>query len=163
MADVSAATLTARSPHDAPTRLGGAGEAAPRRVAALWLWGPVLLQMALIFGASSLSDPGPIMPPGLTDKGGHFIGYVLLSMLVLRALAGGRLRGITWRKALLAIVLSSLYGVSDEFHQSFVPGRSPDIHDIAADTLGACASAAVGSLAGVFARRQRRDAASARV
>ncbi|HHB76440.1 MAG TPA: VanZ family protein, partial [Desulfobulbus sp.] len=35
------------------------------------------------------------------------------------------------------VIFCLLYGVSDEWHQSFVPGRTPDILDIAADTFGA--------------------------
>ncbi len=107
------------------------------------LWGPAILQMAIIFAASSLSDPGPL-PGGVSDKGGHLIGYVILSVLLLRALSGGRIAGVTWRTALLAILGSTLYGLSDEFHQSFVPGRSPDAFDVMADAAGGCIGAALG-------------------
>jgi VanZ family protein len=109
------------------------------------LWGPVVLQMAIIFGASSLSNPGPL-PGGMSDKGGHFLGYVILSLVLLRALAGGRAGGITWRTAILAVVGSTLYGVSDEVHQYFVPGRTPDVVDVMADALGAGAGVALGGL-----------------
>jgi VanZ family protein len=37
----------------------------------------------------------------------------------------------------LATSIASLYGISDEFHQSFVPGRTPDVVDWLADTSGA--------------------------
>ena len=107
----------------------------------LSLWAPVVVQMAIIFGASSMSDPG--LPAGVSDRSGHFIGYALLAMLVLRALARGRLAGITWRAALLAILWAAGYGVSDEIHQRFVPGRTPDVADVVADALGACAGAAL--------------------
>lgn len=40
-------------------------------------------------------------------------------------------------RAALALVFASLYGASDEWHQSFVPGRSADVWDWVADTLGA--------------------------
>ncbi len=112
----------------------------------LALWGPVAAQMAIIFYLSSLDDPQPLMPPGITDKSGHFLGYALLGALMLRALAGGRLRGGTWRTALLAVALSSLYAVSDELHQVFVAGRSPDVMDWIADSSGALAAAAAGRL-----------------
>ena len=101
-----------------------------------WLWGPVLLQMALIFGASSISNLGEL-PGGMSDKSGHSIGYALLGGLLLRALAGGRLSGITWRVVLAAIGLATLYGVSDEVHQMFVPGRTSDRYDVLADAIGA--------------------------
>ena len=115
------------------------------------LWGPVILQMAIIFGASSLSDPDPL-PGGVSDKGGHLIGYVILSVLLLRALSGGRVAGVTWRAATLAILGSTLYGVSDEFHQSFVPGRTPDIFDVMADATGATIGSALGVIFRIVAR-----------
>ena len=111
----------------------------------LSLWAPVIIQMAIIFGASSLSDPGPL-PGGMSDKGGHLIGYVILSVLLLRALSRGRIAGVTWRTALLAILGSTLYGVSDELHQSFVPGRTPDVYDVMADAAGGCVGSALGGI-----------------
>ncbi len=118
----------------------------------LSLWGPVIAQMAAIFFLSSLHDPAPLMPDGLTDKGGHFIGYALLGALVLRALAGGRLRAITWRLALAALALSALYAASDEVHQMFVAGRSPDVLDWAADSAGALGAVCCGRLAAALSR-----------
>jgi VanZ family protein len=125
----------------------------------LFLWVPVILQLAIIYGASSMSDPGPL-PDGISDKGGHFIGYVILSVLLLRALAGGRISGITWRTALLAILGSTLYGLSDEFHQRFVPGRTPDLLDATADAMGGCVGAALGGVLRVL--RGLRTTAGAR-
>jgi VanZ family protein len=55
---------------------------------------------------------------------------------------------------LLAVVLASAYGVTDELHQAFVPGRVPDPADWLVDTAGAYAGAATGLL---LARRARRD------
>jgi len=37
----------------------------------------------------------------------------------------------------IVVILCVLYGISDEYHQSFVPGRSPDLLDIRNDTIGA--------------------------
>lgn len=108
----------------------------------LWLWGPVVIQMAVIFYLSSLHEPP--LPSDISDTSGHFLGYALLGALMLRAVAGGRLPAITWRLALAAVALSSLYGASDEVHQSFVAGRSPEVLDWAADSMGAVAAAAVG-------------------
>ena len=108
-----------------------------------WLWIPVALQMGLIFIASSIPDLQGL-PGGMSDKSGHGLGYAILGGVLLRALAGGRLRGITWGRAATAILLATLYGASDELHQAFVPGRSPDIFDVVADCLGAAAAAAAG-------------------
>lgn len=44
-----------------------------------------------------------------------------------------------WMKrqsVILAFVITCLYGVSDEFHQKFVPGRTPDVYDVVADAIG---------------------------
>lgn len=118
----------------------------------LWLWGPAVLQMIAIFSISAMSDPGPL-PGDMSDKSGHFIGYAILGALVLRALAGGRRAGLSWRAAMLAVVISGAYGVTDEFHQSFVPGRTPDVMDALADTLGAATAAVVITGAGQMMTR----------
>jgi VanZ family protein len=91
--------------------------------------------MSVIFAASSIPDLGPL--PGMSDKSGHSIGYALLGALLFRALAGGRLSGVTWGRAIATVVLTTLYGVSDEFHQMFVPGRTADRLDVLADGIGA--------------------------
>jgi VanZ family protein len=93
-----------------------------------WLW--PLLVAALIFTASSRSRvAGP--PVVYFDKYAHFFVYGLLGTLLVRALQGRR--GAAWA----ALALASLYGVSDEFHQHFVPGRSCEVGDWIADTSGA--------------------------
>ena len=116
-----------------------------------WLWGPVALQMALIFAASSIPNLQRL-PGGMSDKSGHSIGYAMLAGVLLRALAGGRLRGVTVMRGLIAIVLATIYGVSDEFHQLFVPGRSADRYDVLADSVGATIGVAIGWLAGALGR-----------
>ena len=106
----------------------------------LWVWGPVWLQMALIFIASSI--PNLTQLPGhMSDKTGHGIGYGLLGLVLLRAFAGALKSGVTLRIVLLTILCATAYGVSDEFHQRFVPGRTADVHDVAADAIGASAAA----------------------
>lgn len=109
----------------------------------LFLWLPVLVQMTLIFIASSIPDVPPL-PGGMTDKQGHSLGYAILGVLLLRALAGGHMRGVTWRTALGTVLLATLYGVSDEFHQSFVPNRTSDVYDVLADATGAGAATTAG-------------------
>jgi VanZ family protein len=109
-----------------------------------FLWGPVVLQMAVIFAASSIPNLGP--PPVLSDKSGHAIGYGILGAVLLRAFAGGRMKGVTWGRAAAAVILATLYGASDEFHQSFVPGRSPDRFDVLADCTGAAIAVVAGGV-----------------
>jgi VanZ family protein len=96
--------------------------------------------MGLIFIISSIPYVSRL-PGDMSDKTGHFIGYGILGVLMLRALARGRVVGVTLRAAVVAILLSAAYGVSDECHQYFVPGRSSDVHDVAADAAGAAAAA----------------------
>jgi VanZ family protein len=121
-----------------------------------WLWVPVALDAGLIFYLSSIPDlPAP--PGPFSDKHFHFASYAVLSTLLVRAFASARLRGVTARIAVLGFVLATLYGVTDEFHQSFVPGRTSALDDLAADALGAAAAAGL-LLAWAIIRRRRRAA-----
>jgi len=122
----------------------------------LWNWAPALAQMAAIFAASNLSTV-PSLPGGLSDYTGHFIGYTLLGALAMRGFARSRWSGVTGRAAMQAVVMSSLYGITDEFHQTFVPGRSPSVADWCVDTLGACVGAGIVMAAARFAGRSRTD------
>jgi VanZ family protein len=109
------------------------------------LWGPVVLVMALIFFGSAQSDPAA-PPAGLSDKSAHFLAYAALGASLVRALAGGRPSAMTGRRVVLAFVLATLYGASDELHQRFVPNRTPDPLDLVADAAGALAGAIVLAL-----------------
>ena len=104
-----------------------------RRLVVLWL--PVVLYMTFIFILSSISQP-PELPLG-TDKDAHGVLYAGLGVLLVRALAGGARRPVTLRIAITAIGIAALYGVSDEFHQWFVPPRQVEVLDVVADTVGA--------------------------
>jgi VanZ family protein len=105
------------------------------------LWGPVVLVMAAIFFVSSLHEAP--LPQGVSDKSGHGLGYTVLGITVVRALAGGLPRRITPSIALLAIAITVGYGITDEWHQTFVAGRSADLADIYADAAGALGATAV--------------------
>ena len=107
--------------------------------------------LLVIFAASSIPNLTRL-PGDISDKSGHSIGYAMLGGLILRALAGGRLSGVTWPRCIAAIVLATLYGVSDEFHQLFVPGRSADRYDVLADSVGASIGSALGWLASAARR-----------
>lgn len=68
-------------------------------------------------------------------KGGHVIGYALLAMSYWRAF------GFKDNKRWLAWLLAVLYAVTDEYHQSFVPGRRPSAFDVLVyDNIGALTS-----------------------
>jgi VanZ family protein len=90
--------------------------------------------------------PGESYPshPGFLNNVAHFCEYLVLATLLTVALTGGRLK--TWHVVLLALVLASAYAASDEFHQYFIPGRTPDIMDWATDTIGGTAGATLTTL-----------------
>jgi VanZ family protein len=104
------------------------------------LWAPVILYMALIFYASSLSEL-PSIASRTSDKLEHGLAYSGLAALMVRALAGGLRWPLAVRTAVLAVALAAVYGASDEIHQYFVPHRTMDVYDLLADTTGAAAAA----------------------
>lgn len=100
---------------------------------------PALVWMALIFALSSQPKlPKVVFLFDGIDKLFHAGAYGVLALLVTFALGA-----TTRRAALAAVVVASLYGVSDELHQYFVPGRSCDVVDWLADTGGAAVALAV--------------------
>lgn len=103
-------------------------EPAPRVRWARIVW-PLLIA-SLVIAASSRSRVAA--PQGIAniDKIGHFLVYGLLATLICRMGSG-------WRGAAIGLVAASLFGITDEWHQSYVPGRSSDPMDWVADTLGA--------------------------
>lgn len=107
----------------------------------------------LIFVQSSL--PSPDMGPDLPgqDKLLHLAAYAVLGFLAGRAFA--TLRGLRSGLAvcLAAFLFAFLFGLSDEWHQSFVPGRMADGWDLLADGMGAL----IGAVAHGW--RNRRKAA----
>ena len=99
-------------------------------------WAPPILYMGFIFFASSV--PGDELPSwGFWDKAEHLLAYAVLGILFLVPVAEARLALVTPRTGAIAVLLATLYGAFDEIHQSFTPGRSPDVHDLFADFLGA--------------------------
>jgi VanZ family protein len=117
----------------------------------LALWGPVVLYCALIFALSSVSTVPPL-PAGMSDKTAHAILYSGLGLLVARALAGGLGRPVPLRVVVLVLVFAALYGLSDEFHQRFVPHREFDLKDMAADVVGGGLGAGLLWLWGILRR-----------
>ena len=103
------------------------------------LWTPVVLYMTAIFVVSGQSDPP--RPSGVPDVSLHGLAYFGLTLLLIRALSGGRWRGVTLATLVGAVVLAVAYGASDEWHQSFVPERHADWRDLRADAIGAVAAA----------------------
>lgn len=100
---------------------------------------PAVLWATLIFTLSAQSrlPELPVTFDGI-DKLAHCLVFGILCALVVYGV------GHRGRQALIAgIVATSLYGCLDEIHQIFVPGRSPDVLDWLADTIGASLAALV--------------------
>jgi VanZ family protein len=78
-------------------------------------------------------------------KTAHFVEYFVFSLLVLRAIRGGRHNNrLAWALAAIAIVAG--YASIDELHQSFVPGRTAAVADVLLDTSGGTAAQIIAGL-----------------
>jgi VanZ family protein len=98
-------------------------------------YGWTIAWAALLFILSSIPDlKTPLHIFEWDDKLQHFLAYTPLGWLLMRSIVW---RGGSTRKALwLVLALGMLYGITDEFHQYFVPGRMMDWADVVADTCG---------------------------
>jgi len=123
------------------------------------LWVPVALYMGAIFYVSSLTNP-PI--PSNSDKPLHWLAYLGLAVVIVRALAGGLPRRIGLRVATMAMVIAVAYATTDEIHQLFVPGRTGDLFDLMADAAGALAGTMACAAWGVIAHSPGHKADGAR-
>jgi len=97
-------------------------------------WFPILAYAGFIAFLSSL--PGLATPSVAIfgfDKIIHIFEFGVFAFLLLRLLMHLEIRN----PFLIAIVVTVIYGVLDEWHQSFVPGRMCSFWDILADTIGA--------------------------
>ncbi len=107
------------------------------------LWGPVVAWMAAIFAASAtpsreLPTFGPL--DFVVKKSGHTLAYALLALLNRRAL-GWRTRPVAG-----AWLIAVLYALTDELHQSLVPGRHPSLVDAFVFDGGGAAAALLLSM-----------------
>jgi VanZ family protein len=97
-----------------------------------------LVWMAVIFVGSAQSDPSP----GIGNLGhvvAHFTEYFILASLWAWAL----LPSLGLRALAVAGTICVLYAISDEWHQSFVPGRDSDPVDVLVDSVGVAAALAL--------------------
>lgn len=105
-----------------------------------WYWSPVVVYAAVIFYFSSLSHPEETLPKvlldKLSDKALHLIEYAVFGVLAYRAFRWAAGPAAARRAVLFTIVVASLYGMTDEIHQAFVPLRESSWLDWVADTLG---------------------------
>jgi VanZ family protein len=100
-------------------------------------YGPAIIVMGLIFAASS--TPGSDLPKfGAWDviakKGGHMLGYGLLSAAYFHVINNGKkIKGFQF---FLAVILAILYSITDEIHQLFTQGRTASPIDVCIDAAG---------------------------
>ena len=109
--------------------------------AVLSLWLPVMAYMTGIYYASAMPDPPT--PSNVSDVSLHEAAYFGLTLLLIRALARGRWAGVTGATLAAAWLIAVGYGVTDEWHQSFVPNRHAELRDLGSDAIGAMAATAV--------------------
>jgi VanZ family protein len=101
-------------------------------------WLPVVIWALVIFSFSS----NPTVKTSeihwqdfIVKKTAHLVEYFIFSLILYRALINSKVSPV---KALVTIVIVAfLYGATDEWHQSFTPGREPRLRDVLIDTTGA--------------------------
>jgi VanZ family protein len=103
-------------------------------------WLPPVLWMGVIFILSAQPSL-PEYPDTLLDlilkKSAHIMEYGLLAFLLWRALSPGRWGALSRSALVTAFLVSVLYALSDEYHQTFVPGRHGRLMDVGIDAVGA--------------------------
>lgn len=106
---------------------------------------PAIAWAGVIFFASSIpASKLPRMALMVNDKLVHGIIFFVLGLLIYRALEPrAPSTQFDWGRFLIAVSAVVIYGMLDEFHQSFVPGRTVDIKDATADALGGLVSGLV--------------------
>jgi len=124
------------------------------RVQVLWYWVPVALYAGTIFYLSSQSHPEEQLPSFLledvSDKVLHAVEYGILALLCYRAFRWATGPAVARQAVVLAIVTASVYGITDEVHQLFVPFRESSWQDWLADTIGAT----IGAISWRFLRSE---------
>jgi len=100
-------------------------------------WLPVIVWAIVIFAFSSFPTgqaSGIDWQDFIVKKTAHIVEYGILTLLLYRAL---KQSGIEKKDAALySLTLAVFYAVTDEFHQSFTPGREPTLRDVIFDTIG---------------------------
>jgi len=101
-------------------------------------WLPTIIWMITIFSFSahpSLHASAVAWQDFAVKKTAHFVEYFVFTGLLIYSLT--RTTRLSWTRALLmAIIICIVYAATDEFHQSFVPGREPRIRDVLIDISG---------------------------
>ncbi len=115
-------------------------------------WAPLIIYMGVIFWLSSRAIPAVLSVA--PDYVLHFGGYFVMGILGVRAFAGGLAGPPRWPWVWCGLAVSFVYALSDEWHQSYVPGRDASGTDLIADAAGVLAALLILSL---FWRIPRRS------
>jgi VanZ family protein len=99
-------------------------------------WLPLILYCLLIFIQSSKPSFQQLPDIQYFDKLLHFVCYAFLGILFFRAFQTMQLKQSRTMLILFSILGATLYGISDEIHQYFVPLREASFSDVIANTLG---------------------------
>ena len=102
-----------------------------------FLYIPLGLYWLLIFILTSI--PGKHMPTlfGVSDKFKHFGAYLVLAFLLNFAIIlQGKYKKLSENSFYITLIITTIYGLFDEVHQIFIPGRSFDWWDLVADIIG---------------------------
>jgi VanZ family protein len=100
-------------------------------------WLPLILYCLFIYIQSDHPSPEQILIFPYVDKVLHVTAYGIMGILFYRAYQTLRLKDNIKMLMFLSVVSASLYGISDEIHQSFVPFRQAEVADAIADMIGA--------------------------
>ena len=119
----------------------------------LKIHGPWIGLMIAITIESSFSDVEvPDLGLEFADKIYHFTVFGVLGVLLIRGMLFATYRALKNHPFAATLIIGALFALSDEIHQSFVPGRSMDAYDWIADVLGI----ALFSLGYLWYLRKRR-------
>ena len=107
---------------------------------------PLIVYWIVLFVMTSLPSTMSISV-GVSDKIEHFGAYGLLSAFLFLAIKfQSKYSLLSDYPATFTIIIASLYGIIDEFHQLFIPGRSAEFYDWLADFLGSIIAVIILSL-----------------
>ena len=100
-------------------------------------WLPLIIYCIAIYIQSDFPSIEHVPSFEFSDKFLHFFAYAIMGVLFYRAYQTLRIKGDPRMLILLSVVSASLYGISDEIHQYYVPFRDASIYDGIANFLGA--------------------------
>jgi len=108
----------------------------------LFYIGPLVIYACIIFLLSSLSkQPEKLSFIFNYDKLLHTVEYFILGYLLMRVVTTSPHTTVSRRSKVITVVIGLTYAISDEWHQSFVPGRHSSIVDVWFDVLGVAVAA----------------------